>query len=612
VSPIVVTDPVNLGAKLTPPWLPRSHVKRPELLAAILDSASSRIVSIVAPAGYGKTTLLAEWAGVEVRPVGWVSLDSADNDPVTLISAFAAAFGHTQGLGDELREAMSSRGAPVLGLLGPRLAERMRNADREFVMVLDDQHELISTECCDLVDLLVESVPSGSTVVVAGRSEAQSLARWRVRHDVLELDIDDLTFGPDESARFLRQADPAMEQQTVDELHADLEGWVAGLQLALVVARREGGLASFGRGDRYVADYLRREVLDGLSADDRDFLIRTSVLERLSAPLCDTLLGCDDSSARLQALEQASLFLIPMDRQRSRYRYHAAFRELLLDELDRTHGDEQRRRLHLVASEWYDQQELAEEAVEHALKSAHPHSTARLMARVIQEVHARGRVTTIQRWLRELGDDAIADYPPLAAIAGWIAALTGDAPQAEKWALRLEHLCFDGVPTDGSASFESARAMFRAVSCSAGPEQMLINARAALAEEPSWGPWRPTAEAMCAEAMPISHVDGSVSVVAGGACGDASRVTLHEFVEQRTDQRDPAEDVEHGEELRRIGRRRQVAEADSGERDGAEVERVDPAPVLEDSVHDGADSQHEQAQSADDPGGVHLPRRRRR
>ncbi|MGA9278690.1 LuxR C-terminal-related transcriptional regulator, partial [Ilumatobacter sp.] len=480
---------------------------------------SCRIVSIAAPAGYGKTTLLAEWAILEVRPVGWVSLARADNDPVNLISALAAAFGDTQGLGADFRDAMSSSGASVLGQLGPRLAERMNTADRDFVMILDDLHELTSLECGDLVDLLVDRIPPGSTMVIAGRNEARRLPSWRVSHDVLELGVDDLSFDLDESGRFLRQGDAAMEQQKVVELYNDLEGWVAGLQLALVVARR-GTLTSFGRGDRYVVDYLRREVLDGLTADDRHFLTRTSVLEELSGPLCDALLGSDGSASRLHSLEQANLFLIPTDRQRTRYRYHAAFRELLLAELDRTDDGEERRRLHLLASEWYDAQGSIESAVEHALQSANPQRTARLMARVIQDVHARGRLTTIQRWLHDLGDESIVEYPPLAAIAGWIAALAGDGPQAERWADRLGDLSFDGAPTDGSASFDSARAMFLALSCSAGPEKMLADAGTAMDEEPAWGPWRPTAEAMCAEAVHLRGDDGDPST-AWSLFGDA-------------------------------------------------------------------------------------------
>ena len=519
--------------KLSPPELPGGHVSRPALVDA-LRGARGPVVSVCAPAGYGKTTLLAEWARVEPRRVAWVSLDASDNDPMALVSAVATSFGASQGLDRSFWESMSSPGGSVLGRLGPRLASAFGSSTQPFVLILDDLHEVSTSEAMDVIDLLVNGVAAGSTVAMAGRAEAPSLPRWRVQGNLLELGTQDLSFDPEESARFFQLAPGAVPDDVAEALHTSLEGWVAGLHLALVVARQES-FSGFGGNDRFVADYLRRELLDGLSSSDRTFLTRSSVLDELGASVCDAVLGIDDSGSRLHELERANLFLIPLDRNRSRYRFHATFRELLLSELERIEGVQARRGLHRRAAEWFDEQGIHDEAIEHALQSGDRGWTARLLAKVAQDAVAAGRIVTFQRWLDQLGDDVTHEYPPLAVDAGWSAALLGDVIGAERWLDTLSTLAHDGQPADGSASFASARSMFRALCCPAGPDEMLVDALAATAAEPTWGPWRPTADLLAAEALLLRDAESDRdaafvllgdAVVAARASGLADTVVV--------------------------------------------------------------------------------------
>ena len=220
--------------------------------------------------------------------------------------------------------------------------------------------------------------------------------------------------------------------------------------------------------DRYVADYLYRESLMQLPESLQRFLRRTAVLDQLCAPLCDAVLGESGAQQRLRGLEASNLFLIPLDRRREWYRYHALFREFLLGELRRVEPDVIMK-LHLRAADWYESNGSPAMAVEHLLNTTERDRCVQLVTQLILPTYQAGQMSTVQRWLSALGDAAIEDYPPLAVLAGWIAALTGQTAEAQRWAAILDAASFDLVPLDGTASFDSARAMLRAVMCAAGP-----------------------------------------------------------------------------------------------------------------------------------------------
>ena len=252
-----------------------------------------------------------------------------------------------------------------------------------------------------------------------------------------------------------------------------------------------------------MADYLYRESLMQLPAGDQRFLRCTAVLDQLCAPLCEALLGEPDAQERLRNLEASGLFLVPLDRRREWYRYHSLFREFLLGELRRVEPDVITK-LHLRAADWYESNGSPAMAVEHLLQTSERERCIKLVTELVLPSFEAGQLTTVQRWLSTLGDSAIREYPPLAVLAAWITMYTGQIAETQRWAAIVDTGSYDLVPLDGSASFDSARAMLRAMLCRAGPEQMLADASVAVSQEPPWSPWRDTALTLYAEAHLLS------------------------------------------------------------------------------------------------------------
>ena len=255
------------------------------------------------------------------------------------------------------------------------------------------------------------------------------------------------------------------------------------------------------------------------------------MLDQLCAPLCDALLEDSGGHAQLRRLEASNLFVISLDRRREWYRYHALFREFLLGELDRTEQDIVPK-LHLRAADWYESNGSPSLAVEHLLKTTERDRTVQLVTALVLPTYSAGQMSTVQRWLSALDEASIRAYSPLAVLAGWIAILTGQATEGERWAAIADGASFDQVPLDGSASFNSARAMLRAVMCAAGPEQMLADARVAVDEEPAWSPWRDTALVLLAEAHLLAGDRGHSAVLfaegasLGAVLGNTDTVVL--------------------------------------------------------------------------------------
>jgi len=278
------------------------------------------------------------------------------------------------------------------------------------------------------------------------------------------------------------------------------EGWPAGLYLAALIAKQSSPREWSVSGDnRYVSDYLYSEALARQPKDIQRFLRRTAVLDQLCGPLCEAVLGSSAAASQLRRVEASSLFLIPLDHRRHWYRYHGLYREFLLGELGRVEPGIIMT-LHQRAADWYESNGSPTLALEHLLHTTDWDRSTRLASALIQPTYYAGQLPSVQRWLRAIGDANIERYPPLAVLMGWIAILTGDTARAERWAAFADAAFFDGVPTDGSASFESARAMLRAVLCSSGPEQMMAAAAFAVAQEPAWSSWRAEALWMLGEA----------------------------------------------------------------------------------------------------------------
>ena len=503
-----------LDAKLSVPQPRLGAVNRAELVETA-RSSECRVVGVTAPAGYGKSTFLAQWARAENRRVGWVSLDRFDDDPAMLLVSLAAAYGHADPGRADLVADMRGPGVSVLGCAAPRLASVLSTSPVPFVFMLDDLHELQSPACHDVLGVVISGIPRGSQLVAASRSEQPHLPRLRASGEALEFGPGDLALDAAGARQIFANARVSLTPERATAVTERTEGWPAGLHLAALIVKDSRGQSRAVTGDdRYVADYLYREALIRQPEDVQRFLRRTAVLDQLSGPLCDAVLEFSDAAGQLRRLEAASLFLIPLDRRRQWYRYHALFREFLLSELGRAEPG-LIMTLHRRAADWYESHGSLTLALEHLLGTTDWDRSMRLTNQLVLPAYMAGQMTTAQRWLRAIGDANIECYPPLAVMRCWEGVLTGDTAGAQRWAAFLDAASFDGVPADGSASFESDRAIVRAVMCATGPEQMMADAAFSVAQEPAWSPWRPAALWLFGEAHLLAgHPDKARGVLA--------------------------------------------------------------------------------------------------
>ena len=488
-----------LEVKFSVPQPRPGMVSRAEMIDAT-RAGDCRVVGVTAPAGYGKTTLLAQWALVEDRRVAWVSLDRYDDDPAILLTLLASAYARVSpGYGDLVAD-VSGLGVDALGRAAPRLAAAFQSSPQPFVLMVDDLHELHATACYDALGVAISGIPQGSQWVGASRFEQPHLPRLRASGESVELDAGDLALDVAGAEQVFAEAHVGVTREAAAEVTERTEGWPVGLYLAAKIARsdHDQGLSVSG-DDRYVADYLYRESLMLLPKKTQRFLRRAAVLDQMSAPLCDAVLDESGSQARLRALEATNSFLVPLDRHREWFRYHGLYREFLLGELRRVEP-EVIAKLNLRAADWYESNKSPALAIEHLLNTTERDRCVQLVPELTLPMYSLGQVSTVQRWLSALGDAAVERYPPLAVLAGWVAAMTGQAAAAERWAAIVDAASFEQAPLDGTASFESARAMLRAVMCASGPEQMMVDANVAMDQEPAWSPWRDTALVLAAHA----------------------------------------------------------------------------------------------------------------
>ena len=414
------------------------------------QASGCRVVGITAPAGYGKSTLLSQWAQAEDRRVAWVSLNGFDDDPAGLLTLLASAYARVTPGHDDLVADMGGPGVSALGRSAPLLAAVLSTSQAPFVLMLDDLHELRSPACHDVLGVVISGIPRGSQLAAASRSEQPHVPRLRADGDAWELGASDLALDVDAAEQIFAQARVSIPRGEAAAVTERTEGWPAGLYLAAMIARASHGQGLTVSGDdRFVADYLYRESLSQLPESTQRFLRRTAVLDQLSAPLCDALLEEASSQDRLRELEASNSFLIPLDRRREWYRYHALFREFLLGELHRVEPDVVTT-LHLRAADWYEANGSPVLALEHLLSTTTQRDRCVLLVTQLAiPTYKAGHMSTVRRWLSALGDPAIEAFPPLAVIAGWFAALTGQTAEAQRWAALLDAASFDPAPVDG-------------------------------------------------------------------------------------------------------------------------------------------------------------------
>lgn len=409
-------------------------VDRPRLSAALHAGDQVRLTLVSAPAGFGKTTLLSDWAHDAVsagRAVAWVSLDASDNEAASFWAYVVTALQRAvDGLDPgALQRVESVTGSPE-GLLTPLLND-LGASPREVWLVLDDYHVVVDPDVREGVTFLLEHLPTNVHVLVSTRADPDlPLARWRVSCELVEVRASDLRFTLEEATAYLNaSAGLGLAAADVAALEHRTEGWIAALQLAAVSMRGRadpsGFVSRFAGTDRFVVDYLVEEVLARQPDDVREFLLQTAVVDRLTGSLCDALTGRSNGDRVLEALERANLFLVPLDDDRRWYRYHHLFAEVLRANLLADHADLVPV-LHHRASLWFERHDLGDEAVRHALDARDFDRAAYLMELAVPAIRQHRREALLLGWLRELPDEAVRSSPVLSVFYGYLLMVSGD------------------------------------------------------------------------------------------------------------------------------------------------------------------------------------------
>ncbi|MFZ5825353.1 MAG: LuxR C-terminal-related transcriptional regulator [Bacillota bacterium] len=434
-----------LRTKLYAPPPRPDRVRRPRLLDRLHAGIASghRLTLVSAPAGYGKTTLITDWLSESSIPFAWLSLDAGDSDPARfgtyLLAALEPVGGEVGKIADDLAAAHP---LPSAELLVTTLASDLGPTLAPFILVLDDCHALGAQQVFTTLQALVDHMPPAFHLVLSTREDPPlTLSRWRARGQMTELRADDLRFTPGEAAAFLRETMRLdLPASAVQALGARTEGWISGLQLAglslqgLPPERAAAFTREFSGSHRYVIDYLMQEVLAQQPPDVREFLCRTSILDRFTAPLCDAVTGRTDSRQMLARLEQANLFLVPLDDRREWHRYHHLFADILRAELQ----ESEKAPLHGRAARWLEENGRIPEAVEHGLAAADPNEMARLVDLGAVWAYRRGEMGTIMRWVDALPASVLQTNADLLVLKAWSLFMSGRIPEAAGFALGLQ------------------------------------------------------------------------------------------------------------------------------------------------------------------------------
>jgi len=516
-----------LEAKLTPPPLRDGIIERTALLDRLDESREMPMLAVVAPAGYGKSTLLAQWRLRDRRPFIWLSVDQRDNDAGTLLANVAAAIGTATPLSPDLSSALSSTGPSVWAAAVPRVARTLRAVKHPVVVVLDDADLLTRPQAADVVIALAGNLGPGSQLVLAGRTTGRvPVPRLVAAGRLHVLEAADLALTAEEAARVLRAAGIEVSDEEAESLNRHAEGWPTGVYLTALAIRGRAETERphpFGTlSSRLVSEYIRTEILDRLAPVEMDFLLKTSVLDRFCAPLCDAVTERSDAASVLDGLERSNLLLIPLDDRHEWFRYHEMLREHLSAELAHREPDSVRSLLSRAAA-WHDAHGDGEAAFEYALKAGDVERAATQFVAIGQRAYNLGRIDSARRWceaLEELG--APARFPDVAATGACLYASQGDVAEAERWARMAE------APHDGEDPLARPMVAFeRAMLCRHGVEQMAADAAYAAEHWPEEAPFWPGALALLGVAQAALGDERADATLAEAAQAAAHRGRAH-------------------------------------------------------------------------------------
>ena len=517
-----------LESKLRPPPDRGASVPRGPLIGFVEEEFGRLpLVVLSAGPGWGKTTLLAQWAGRSDRAFAWVSADKNDNDPIVLLSYVAAALDRVSPLEPAVFEAFAPPGASVEAAVIPRLGAALANMEAPVVLAVDDLHLVQSGPSLDAIAALARHVPEGSQLVLSARGlPALPLAAWRARGHALEIGPDELRMNAQEARCLLRAAGVELPAPEIAELTERTEGWPAGLYLAALSARTRGTRPRIGAGfagsDRLAADYIRSELLVPMGEEQIRFLTRTSVLKRMSGPLCDAVLESTGSAAKLEALEHSNLCVVALDTERRWYRYHHLVHELLRSDLERAEPQLAHELLRRAA-EWSVANSQPEAAVAYAQEAGDIEPVASLVEQCALPTYQSGRAATVLEWLDWIEEhDTRGQNAAVAVVGALVGAAQGHPTASDRWADAAEHGHRVGMLADGSSSIDSWRALLRAVRCRGGVARMHADAALAARALARGSQLRPIALLTLA----VSHWLAGESVEADDLLADAAEEGL--------------------------------------------------------------------------------------
>jgi LuxR family maltose regulon positive regulatory protein len=420
-----------LATKISIPPLRENRVLRPRLLDRLNAGLSRKLTLVSSPAGFGKTTLLSEFAAISDFPVAWYSIDTEDNDTIRFLAYLIGALGAIEpGFGESISRSVQTPKPEKIDTLLTVLINEIILDLPSFVLILDDYHLIENPAIHQVMTYLLEHLPEKMHIMIATRADPDlQLSRLRARDQLIEIRERDLRFTDQETAEFLSGVmDLDLGEEQLAAMEKRTEGWAAGLQLAALSlheqADQEDFIRTFTGSNRYILDYLGQEVLVNQTQEVRDFLLRTAILERLCAPLCESLTGSMDSQGILEYLETNHLFILPLDQERTWYRYHRLFQDYLLKSLVGSQPD-LIADLHLEASLWFEAQGYIDEAIDHALKAGDHQRAVDLIEATAESRLMRSESSTLIRWIGALPEEEISSRPSLCLIKAWALMLRG-------------------------------------------------------------------------------------------------------------------------------------------------------------------------------------------
>ncbi|MGD2050461.1 MAG: LuxR C-terminal-related transcriptional regulator [Chloroflexota bacterium] len=536
-----------LQTKLFKPALRPSLIKRTQLIGQLnaglgigTQGFDARLTLVSAPAGFGKTTLVSAWlAQLETfspqfsgENTAWLSLDESDNDPVRfLVYLIAALQTAVPGIGQSTARTLQSPQPPAAEAILTLLINDIIQNDRPIILVLEEYHLITAPSVHQAVTFLLDHLPPLLQLVVTTRSDPPlPLSRLRASGELIEIRTDDLRFSTEETAVFLNQLrNLDLADEDVAALAKRTEGWIAGLHLAALSLRdredKAGFITSFTGNSRYIMDYLVDEVLQQRPSGTKQFLLQTSILNPICAPLCNAVTGRQDGQANLERLEEANLFIIPLDDARIWYHYHPLFAEVLQARLQRGQRDRVAE-LHRRAAAWHASQGMVDEAVRYALAGGDFEEAANLIEGVAGNIVRRGSSASLIRWLDAMPEEVVRARPRLCLARGWT-YLMGPAislQSTEEWVQLAMRAAPDNGSIDSDLTAEAAAMQAMIAAIWGEVDRSIELSHQALDSLPSNSPWR---SVMAFSLGSTLFLSGDIAA-ANEALGEALRLSRHD------------------------------------------------------------------------------------